>query len=225
MTQDYASLPRVSAQYLSNRKRWSRPQGMLWSDSPPVLSDGNYVPAAYESGINFGQVGSIGSLNYNRYITLSDHNRGEMAFSTARIEKSERMVNGTLRSYHTADKKTVSVSWTMLPSKSFSLYPSFDTVTGDNYNGEQYTADGGAGGADMLDWYNGHIGPFWVFLSYDAHARKTPTLQSKDNLNNYTEFLFMKITSFEYSVEKRSGVGAAFSGYDFWNVSVTLEEV
>ena len=33
----------------------------------------------------------------------------------------------------------------------------------------EFTADGGAGGADLLQWYRNTHGPFWVYLSYDNY--------------------------------------------------------
>jgi hypothetical protein len=36
--------------YMTGRKRYQRPQALLWSDNPGTLSDGLYVPNGYEVG-------------------------------------------------------------------------------------------------------------------------------------------------------------------------------
>jgi hypothetical protein len=63
----------------------------------------------YDSSANGGD----GSLKYNK---VSEHNRSQFDISTDRIEKQQRMSNGTLRKFFIADKKTFTLSWDMLPS-------------------------------------------------------------------------------------------------------------
>lgn len=46
---------------------------------------------------------------------ITDHNRSPLSVSNERIEKSNRMANGTLRKYVVADKRTFEVSWEMIP--------------------------------------------------------------------------------------------------------------
>jgi hypothetical protein len=81
----------------------------------------------------------------------------------------------------------------------------------------EYTVDGGAGGADLLDWYENHTGPFYVYLSYDKPQNFNG---SYNRLNEYSEVVEMYISDFSYNVISRGA-----DNYDFWNVSVTLEEV
>lgn len=152
------------------------------------------------------------------FVILSDHNRKDISFKTERIEKRERMINGRMRSYHVADKMTIDTSWDMLPSRAFSLNPQFSPTTGlaTASSISQYTVDGGAGGNELLDWYNNHTGSFYVFLAYD----KGTSNEQYGNLAKYNEVVEMFISSFDYTVVKRGG-----SNYDFWNVSVSLEEV
>jgi hypothetical protein len=80
---------------------------------------------------------------------------------------------------------------------------------------EEYIVDTSAGGTDLLNWYETHSGPFWVYLSYDTHA----TYDNNRPLTNYNEVRHMYFSSFDYVVAKRS------ANFDFWNVSVALEEV
>jgi hypothetical protein len=155
------------------------------------------------------------------------------------------MVNGTMRSYHVADKTSISVDWDMLPSRSFQKYPSFNQTTGGPvlvtgvplddvgneiqintpygskyYPDQKYTVDGGAGGMELLDWYENHTGPFWVMLSYDKFDPSSTTESDRLKLGQYTQVLQMYIDSFDYSITKRGG-----NNFDMWDVSVTLEEV
>jgi hypothetical protein len=190
---------------------------MLWSDAPPETSNGLYVPAGFE--VNVDPTGVTPPAN--DFLILSDHNRKEISFKPERIEKRERMINGRMRSYHIADKMTISTSWDMLPSRAFNLDPNFNTSTGVPTTSSltQYTVDGGAGGNELLDWYNNHTGSFYVFLAYDKKGNFAESGQY-GHLAEYNEVIEMFISSFDHTVVKRGG-----SNYDFWNVSVTLEEV
>jgi hypothetical protein len=101
------------------------------------------------------------------------------------------------------------------------------TTTGAKTNyiaSEEYTVDGGAGGADILDWYEGHTGPFYVYLSYDKpknfKAEGNGNNGNYDRLDEYSEVVEMYISDFSYTVARRGG-----TNYDFWDISVTLEEV
>lgn len=209
---------------------------MLWSDTPGVLSGGVYVPSGYEVYQDL----TIPPTDINdSFIILSDHNRDAIDVSTERIEQRKRMINGTMRSYYTADKMTISTSWSNLPSRGFSFRADFDPATGIAPSERtintiptlvtKYTVDGGAGGAEMLKWYQDHKGPFWVFLSYDKYTNFGVDDNAHLHLAQYSQIVKMYITSFQYNVIKRGGPGVSsgsnFGGYDMWNVSVTLEEV
>ena len=197
--------------YIAGRKTYRRPQAMLWSDAPPETSNGFYVPANFE--VNAATAG-------DDFLILSDHSRKEISFKPERIEKRERMVNGRMRSYHIADKLTISTSWDMLPSRAFSGDPQFNTTTGlvSTAGLTQYTVDGGAGGNELLDWYNNHTGSFYVFLAYDKKGNFAESGQY-GHLAEYNEVIEMFVSSFDWNVVKRG------NNFDFWNVSVTLEEV
>lgn len=206
----------ASSSYMNNRIKWQRPQALLFSDNPGTLVDitelnkSIYVPDGQE-GQNF--------------VILSDHNREPLSLSKQRLETRNRMVNGTMRSYHTADKINISTSWSRLPSRSYSSVPEYDDgkfIKRPDPQGppvEEYTADGGAGGADLLSWYEDHTGPFWVFMSYDKFG--------KDDLNRYTQVIRMFFSAFDYEIEKRgqSWSNGNASGFDMWNISLSLEQV
>jgi hypothetical protein len=209
--------------YLNGRKRYSRPQAILWANTPGTLSDGLYVPSGQEIGAD----PTLTTGGVEQFLILSDHNRSEMAFTPERIEKRQRTINGRMRSYHIADKMKFSTSWNNLPSRSYYQTPLFDDAGESPYKNianQEYTSDGGAGGVELLDWYEKHTGSFWMFLSYDKHNNFEPTEIDTEapykHLNQYNEVIEVYITDFNYSVVKRGG-----QNHDLWNVSVSLEEV
>jgi hypothetical protein len=140
------------------------------------------------------------------------------------------MINGRMRSYHIADKISISVSWDMLPSRSFRTSPDFNTTSGEpGINAQfgspsaidsQFTTDGGAGGLDILNWYENNQGSFWVYLAYDKRNNFPNDVNSYLKLQQYNEIVEVFFSDFNYSVVKRGG-----TNYDFWNISLTLEEV
>jgi hypothetical protein len=224
----------ATSNYMSGRKQYARPQAMLWSDNPGTINNGIYVPTGYEKKSD--PTGLTSTQLADSFLILSDHNRSEIAISNQRIEQRKRMINGTMRSYHIADKLNMTVSWNMLPSRAYSTNPTFNQTTGisayddstPNRNAEgtvytgatQYTVDGGAGGVDLLDWYENHKGPFWVFLSYDKYNNFGSNAASYAHLQQYSQVVHMYISGFDYSIVKRGG-----TNMDLWNVSVSLEQV
>jgi hypothetical protein len=211
---------------------------MLWSDTPGTLvnidpldpAQGTaYVPSGIEAYANF--VGLTPEQTADQFLILSDHNRGEINITNQRIEKKQRMINGTMRSFHIADKLSISTSWNMLPSRQAFIKANWDPDTGvaPIPTSDAYTADFGAGGAEMLKWYQDHTGPFWVFLSYDKYINFGIGTGAHQHLNEYNQVVQMYISNFDYSVVKRGGPssvpGNSNFGYDMWNINVTLEEV
>ena len=213
--------------YMAGRKKYQRPQGILFADNEGIKVDGFHIPEGDE-------IGSLGASvdGYGEFLILSDNNRSPIDFKTTRIEKKERMINGRMRSYHTADKLTLTVSWEMLPSRALDTYAGFDAEgkpnlikTETRLNPLEFTTDGGAGGVELLDWYKNHTGSFWVYLAYDKYTNFKDVFETTNsderfaNTNKYNEVVEMFFSDFSYSVQKRSGLN-----FDFWNVSLTLEE-
>jgi len=210
----------ATAAYLTGRRRYQRPQALLWSENPGTLSNGLFLPDGYEVQGNFD--GSTDADLINQFLILSDHNRGELNFTPTRIEQRQRTINGRMRSYHIADKLTMSVSWNNLPSRSYYQDAGF-ALTGlspDKNTTGEFTADGGAGGVELLDWYENHTGPFWMFLAYDKYSNFGKADADYGHLAQYNQIIEVYIADFNYSVVKRGG-----SNHDLWNISVTLEEV
>lgn len=208
--------------YMTGRKKYGRPQAMLWSENSGTLISGLYVPNGLEVGQDPGS--ETDESVYNQFLILSDDNRSPLDFNIKRIETRERMINGRMRSYHIADKLTLSTSWDMLPSRSYFTVPEFNPTTGKSPHGGQnnleYTSDGGAGGVEILDWYENHQGPFWVYLAYDKYSNFGKDNDAYAHLPQYNQLVQMYFADFSYNVVKRGN-----SNFDFWNISVTLEEV
>ena len=206
--------------YITGRKRYQRPQGILWSNNAGTLSNGLYVPTGYEIGADIGAETNVSLID--QFLILSDHNRSEINFSPKRLEQRQRTINGRMRSYHVADKLDISWSWDNLPSRSHDESPEFNSSGVSALKGTQseYTADGGAGGVDILDWYETHTGPFWMFLAYDKYTNFESTEDPYAHLAQYNQVIQVYISDFKYSVVKRGA-----TNHDLWNISVTLEEV
>lgn len=224
--------------YMQGRKKYGRPQAMLWADNPGFVVDGYHIPDGIEIGTDVIKSGT------GDFIILSDDNRQPIHFNSNRIEKRDRMINGRMRSYHVADKLEISTSWNLLPSRAFPGDPNFQTTNdlyqnaigkseysakkyangtaNSSFNGvhNQYTSDGGAGGVEILDWYENHTDSFWVYLSYDKYDQYGKSGGAFGNLGKYSEVVEVYFADFSHSVEKRGG-----TNFDFWNVSVKLEEV
>ena len=210
----------ATAAYLTGRKRYQRPQAILWSENAGTLVDGLYVPTGYEVGADVGE--ETDESLFNQFMILSDHNRAEMQFNPQRIEQRQRTINGRMRSYHIADKLSMSVSWNMLPSRSYYNVADFDTDGTSPYKNQtgEFTADGGAGGVQLLDWYENHKGSFWMFLAYDKHNNFGNDTAAFGHLQQYNQIMEVYIADFSYSIVQRGG-----NNFDLWNISVTLEEV
>ncbi len=209
----------ATASYMTGRKRYQRPQAVIWSNNPGTIVDGLYMPSGAEIGAN---PAGIVVNNLNQFLILSDHNRGEINFNTIRIEERKRTINGRMRSYHIADKLEISWSWTNLPSRAYSDFANFNSngVSPLKAQSTEYTADGGAGGVELLDWYEKHKGPFWMILAYDNYRNFPDDDEQFDQLDKYNEIIEVYFSDFNYSVVKRGG-----NNHDLWNVSVSLEQV
>ena len=127
---------------------------------------------------------------------LSEHNRSPINIDVDRIEKTQRMSNGSLRKIHIADKKNISSSWSNIPT--------YSTMT----------VDGGMGAEDIRAFYlNKGKGTFKVKISYNA-------VSARD------EIVLASFTSCTFSISKRNVRSTMASvPQEFWDVSLSLEEV
>lgn len=135
------------------------------------------------------------------YLYVSDNNRSELSVSFERIEYKQRMINGTMRSYHVADKKNFSTSWEKLPSRKTQV--------------TEYSASSSfAGGQEMLKWYEDHTGDFWMLLVYDVDSTVS-TGDIKKNVEKVNVFF----ENFSYNIIERG------FDLDLWNIDLSLVEV
>lgn len=199
----------ATSQYLAGRQKYQRPQAILFANNPGTIIDGIYVPDGYEINSSESDTPS--------FMILSDDNRGPIEFKTTRIEERRRLVTGRMRSYHIADKLNLSLSWSMLPSRSHQLDPNYSNAG--TTTALEYTSDGGAGGVDLLNWYEDNKGSFWVYLAYDKLSNFSQDTNPYAHLGQYNQVVEMFISSFDYSIQKRGG-----TNHDLWNVNITLEE-
>ena len=127
---------------------------------------------------------------------ISEHNRAPINIDVDRIEKTQRMSNGTLRKIWIADKKNISSSWSNLPT--------YSTLT----------VDGGMGAEDIRAFYlNKGKGTFKIKISYNAVAARD-------------EIVLASFTSCTFSISKRNIRSTTASvPQEFWDVSFSLEEV
>lgn len=142
------------------------------------------------------------ALYWNSTLKLSEHNRQPISLSKNRIEKQQRMGNGQMRKMYIADKESITVSWNKLPS--------FST----------YTIDGGYGALDMRSFYDGTAtkasGALSGRTSFDVTIKYGGT----------TKVMEMVFASFSIEMVNRNVKQASTdTAQEFWNVSITLEEV
>lgn len=194
----------TSEAYMAGRNKYGRPQAMVFSDNAGVVENGFHVPTGTE---------------FEDFIVLSDHNRDPISFKSNRIESKVRTINGRMRSYHIADKLNISTSWQTLPSRS-ATSPLTVTASGTTLGASEtaYVVDSGAGAVDILDWYENHQGSFFVFLAYDKFNNFDS--DSYNKLGRYNEVVEVFFDSFDYDVNKRGR-----ATHDFWDISLSLEEV
>lgn len=127
---------------------------------------------------------------------LSEHNRQPVSLDTNRIERAERMANGTMRKIFIADKYSIQCSWNTLPSTS------------------TMTVDGGYGAEQIRAFYKAKgIGSFKLKISYNQ-------VSARD------EIITVMFTNCSFSINKRNvKMVSGVDPEEFWDVSLTLEQV
>lgn len=171
---------------------WTRPALMIFSEEEPV-------PVNAAAGQwNLGTAGSD-------FLYLTDDSRSELQINIDRIETKKRMINGRMRAYHVADKKTFSVTWRDLPSLTSQI------------SEKQFNSGSGTGWAsaqEMLTWYKNHTDSFYLTLVYD-----TPSASASIPLKYSLEYYNVFFDNFDYSIKKRG------NQTDLWDISMSLVEV
>jgi hypothetical protein len=116
------------------------------------------------------------ALSYNK---VTEHNRSAFEISPMRIEKTQRMSNGSLRKFFIADKYKFNLSWDMLPS--------YRTLT----------VDGAWGAEDLRSFYNSPEGQ--GTFNIRVNLAKTGSSQESVGFENYV----VNITGCNFSIVKR----------------------
>lgn len=135
------------------------------------------------------------------WAAVTEHNRQSLSVTQNRIQRVQRMSNGTLRKFFIADKKELSTSWTMLPSFA------------------NMTLDGGYGALDIQNYFIGAKGQgtFKIKIVYGKN-QATPFASRE-------EIITVSFSSCSFELVKRNvketSAGAA---QEFWNVSIAMEE-
>ena len=128
---------------------------------------------------------------------LSEHNRASATLDVQRIEKTQRMSNGTLRKIFIADKQMLSVSWVALPS-----YASM-------------TVDGHWGAMNIKDFYTSVAGQGTLRVKV-----------SPNGVSSRAKEMTMSFTSASFTMTKRNlKMNGQTDPQEFWDVSIALEEV
>ena len=183
-------------------KRWYRPSIMAFSEDIPTLD---------------AETGAIqGTFKY-----LTDDNRSPLEVSFDRIEYKQRMINGRMRSYHVADKKTYSASWDLIPSRSIDPNrKNLDFISEKYYNSEGTEINNSSfmSADDMLEWYEDHNGEFYMILSYDRQHVFGKEDEDYNKIFAACEIVPVFFDGFSYSVQTRGQFN------DLWSVSMTLVE-
>lgn len=110
---------------------------------------------------------------------VTEHNRSAFDMTPMRIERTQRMSNGTLRKFYIADKYKFNLSWDMLPS--------YRTLT----------VDGAWGAEDLRSFYNSSEGQ-GVF-KIRVNLAKTGTNQESSGFEEFT----VNITGCNFAISKR----------------------
>lgn len=110
---------------------------------------------------------------------ITDHNRSPLKVDIERIEKEQRMVNGTLRRHVVAKKRTWSCSWENVPSRN-------------SVSGGMTTADGGLAAEDIEKFHNVNDGAFTLKITRTDGVTQTDAT--------------VMITSFDKEIVKRGKV-------------------
>lgn len=133
---------------------------------------------------------------------LTEHNRQPLSIAKNRIQKTQRMSDGTLRKFFIAEKREFSTSWNMLPTFS------------------NMTVDGGYAKSEIESFYN---------TSKGQGTFKIKIVYGKEQTSPYaerSEVVTVSLTSCSFELVKRN-VKAKGSdpAQEFWNISLSMEEV
>lgn len=157
------------------------------------------MPYSINSGISI-------SLDNAVWYSLTDHNRQPITVTPSIIEHAQRMANGKMRKYVVATKKTVSTSWTNLPSKTES------------------TVDGNYSSAWLAEFYNANVF-LPVYVKFTHSTDTTPTTGSLPNDSTFgtartsSEVIKCFITKFDIITKHRN------VNFDYVDMNIEFTEI
>jgi hypothetical protein len=152
------------------------------------------------------QTGIQISLDGNTWYPLTDHNRKEIDVTPTLIEHSQRMANGRMRKYVIATKKTITTSWTDIPSLS--------TLTVD----QSYSS------AWFTEFYNANV-YVPVYVKFNHSKDSTPSTGSYPDDSTYlnarqgVDVIKCYITKFNVKTKKR------MTNWDYVDMDVEFTEI
>jgi hypothetical protein len=138
---------------------------------------------------------SLDNVNWQK---LTDHNRSPIAISQELIETQSRMANGRMKKYVVAQKNTISVSWSYVPSKT------------------SETADLNHSAAWLESFYRANVGsPIWLKVVASELDSSGNFVTAKTGSEVYTVFM----NNFSKSIINRTKVS------DYVSMSIDFTEV
>jgi hypothetical protein len=221
--------------YMLGRKQYARPQGLLFANNPGYIDQatGKRLPEGNEledfiilSDDNRGPI-AIKSERIERKERMingrmrSYHIADKVGISTKWDNFPSRSFN-VIPNFQTLENSGSNIP----PGKVTNLITSVDIEGTERpvksygspfLKDQQYTSDGGAGGADLLEWYRLNQSSFWVYIAYDNHYNLEKNM---NRLKEYSEVIEVFFDSFDHSIERRGA-----ESHDLWNISLSLEEV
>jgi hypothetical protein len=183
----------MSVTYSELDNIWLRPTLLVFSSTEPIQDPNNKNKWRWIEG--------------TEKLYLTDDNRDPLQVSPERIGTKKRMIDGTMRSVHVADKTTFSTSWQNIPSRS---KDSSREYISEYERSTDFTSGFGAG-IDIKNWYEKYTDDFWVLMVYDTDT----TVAAANN----AEKIHVFFDTFDYTVSKRGQF------LDLWNVNIGLVEV
>lgn len=178
-------------------KKWLRPSLIILCENEPIAGTGGDA-GKWDLGSN--------------YLYLTDDGREPVSVDPQRIEYKQRMLNGRMRSYYVADKRTFSTSWRDLPSRSEDASQKYISEYQRRTSTIKYAA-----GQELKKWYETYTGSFWMLLIYDGpeYDASTNNKTADQQVEKYNVFF----EDFSFNIVKRGQF------HDLWDVDITLVEV
>jgi hypothetical protein len=138
---------------------------------------------------------------------ITDHNRQALEISYDLIEDSNRMADGTMRKFVTANKKKILITWQTVPAA----------------GGRNFTADGNLGAAWLKSFYEENVfKPVWVKMTYAQENWAYGTPYNNSTYNSVSNPTQSSASSTNVTFKRTTDVLAASAAYPFSISSASL---